>query len=1176
MNSNIHYSIHLIKTIMRLTDFHRMARTCIGGTLAAFACLCGGCDDAYVAEATPDKPLALVLQGSIEQECLTRADDGGFADGDRMGVFVVDYEGDVPGTLKGAGNRATNFALTCRAASGVWEGNAEIYWKDGVTPVDVYGYYPFESGLTEVAARPFSVAADQSLAPEGEMSAYEKSDFLWAKVAGAKPAGGIIRLNYKHRMAGVKVVLQKGTGFEGDEWEKLPRLVTVNNTCPDATINMATGIVTPADTEKRPIVMACQNNDTYRAVVVPQTVAAGKPVVGITIDGVSYTLNREAEMAYTSGKLHSFTIQVNKRSGAGDYALSITSEEITAWENDELTHSFSLSAYVTVHVEKEGTLEACLAERGTDLKELKNLKVTGKLTEVDFQLIREKMPYLAALNLREASMVHANTKNPYDFDAPDVFEDNMLPQGALYGNKSALRTLILPDNLVRIGSNALRELQLAKQLVIPNSVKRIDGEAFASSPEVNLEVVLPDSLEYIGDNAFSNTNFSLELKLPNTLRHIGDYAFSGAHNVYGTFRLPDKLEYLGEAAFYQMGNDKRDLKGEIVIPQFLTEIPTRAFGEIGFANGTALTLHDGVTTIGEESFASLEFYAPISFPASLRMVGVNAFTFCRMQGTLNLPENLVVMGTGAFGGDEEWDFSDGLVGELTIPKKISILSAGVFAGQNFTAVTIPETVTMIKPYAFRNLEFLKTVSIAKNVDYIGELAFSNCPNVQTVVCLNPTPPTVFDNTFEGMYFDKVILEVPEASVELYRRTPIWNRFLNVTPHKELAFNIPEINCLHAGVTRTGVVRSEGEWEVTECPDWCTISLRSGGANRREEVTVTVSPMAQGSGNREGRIVFRLKGTDYTTYTAVAQYDYEHAEDKEIVLQEATAGGREIPLFIVGDGFSAASIADGTYLEQMKQQMEHFFDIEPYRSYRNYFTVFTSVAVSPESGIQMAGTLIQSNKFNTRLDQFGFHADIELVKNYAQRVSSRAADFGRLTVLVLANHSAFLSTTVRDWSGCNITLCCRSNASYPYDQRGLVQHELGGANFGDLGTEAVSHFDFIRGCTCPGCNALGAFNEAKSRGGFANLSLTGSVNTVPWKHLIFDPRYSDMVDVYEGGYNHQRGVFRSEIKSCMGTYIPYYNTISREAIVRRILSLAGEEFSFEKFVEKDSREGKPEN
>ena len=84
-----------------------------------------------------------------------------------------------------------------------------------------------------------------------------------------------------------------------------------------------------------------------------------------------------------------------------------------------------------------------------------------------------------------------------------------------------------------------------------------------------------------------------------------------------------------------------------------------------------------------------------------------------------------------------------------------------------------------------------------------------------------------------------------------------------------------------------------------------------------------------------------------------------------------------------------------------------------------------------------------------------------------------------------------------------------------------------------------------------------------------------MNTVPWSHLIFDPHYSDIVDVFEGGYYHARGTFRSESQSCMSTYIQYYNTISRELIVRRIMELSGETYSFEKFVERDSREGLPQ-
>ena len=77
--------------------------------------------------------------------------------------------------------------------------------------------------------------------------------------------------------------------------------------------------------------------------------------------------------------------------------------------------------------------------------------------------------------------------------------------------------------------------------------------------------------------------------------------------------------------------------------------------------------------------------------------------------------------------------------------------------------------------------------------------------------------------------------------------------------------------------------------------------------------------------------------------------------------------------------------------------------------------------------------------------------------------------------------------------------------------------------------------------------------------------------VAWSHLIFDPRYSDIVDMFEGGYMHSRGVFRSEQNSCMNNNIPYYNTISREAIVKRIKRYAGETYTFEDFVSNDKRD-----
>ena len=60
-------------------------------------------------------------------------------------------------------------------------------------------------------------------------------------------------------------------------------------------------------------------------------------------------------------------------------------------------------------------------------------------------------------------------------------------------------------------------------------------------------------------------------------------------------------------------------------------------------------------------------------------------------------------------------------------------------------------------------------------------------------------------------------------------------------------------------------------------------------------------------------------------------------------------------------------------------------------------------------------------------------------------------------------------------------------------------------------------------------------------------------------------------MFEGAFMHSRGVYRSEPNSCMNNDIPYYNTISRESIVRRIKSYAGETFLFDDFVRNDCRD-----
>ena len=93
----------------------------------------------------------------------------------------------------------------------------------------------------------------------------------------------------------------------------------------------------------------------------------------------------------------------------------------------------------------------------------------------------------------------------------------------------------------------------------------------------------------------------------------------------------------------------------------------------------------------------------------------------------------------------------------------------------------------------------------------------------------------------------------------------------------------------------------------------------------------------------------------------------------------------------------------------------------------------------------------------------------------------------------------------------------------------------------------------------------------SIGWYQNIALSSKFNNVPWADFIFDPRYSDQVDIYEGGCEYMRGVYRPEANSCMNYGIPYYNVISRLEIMKRIFRYAGADFNMDYFYENDSFE-----
>lgn len=1125
--------------------------------------LFSGCADEFVTEQMPLQQ-EILLSGSIKQQNITRASDAGFAGGDRMGVYIVDYQNGQPGTLAVNGNRANNHALTFNIVANRWEGNGAIYWKNNQTPIDIYGYYPYDNAMESMTEHIFSVQADQSTkGGDGEMSGYEKSDFLWAKKTNVQPTTELIYLTFEHRLAGIKVVLQQGDGFVGEEWNKLKRIVTVENTALSARINMNTGVATPSEADGKSIIAAPQGDETYRAVTIPQTVSGGKALIGITLDGTSYKYVREETTKLQQGKLHTFTLKIDKKEG-GNYSLNLVSEEIEAWENDNSSHHFEAIAYTIINCPEEGTLKACIAKTGKNPQEITNLKIIGKLKDVDFEYIRTSLSQLRALNIYETTTFgDFEVKKEEPLANFRRYRENVLPDDALNG-MSDLNHLILPKQLETIGYGSLEGIGLAHNstLVIPSEVRVLGPRSLIFIEQGNL--ILPDSLEYIGDGAFYDNQCAFESPLSNRIWYLGYEAFRNKSHSFGHFRLPEFLKHFGEHCFADYGEN---LEGEINIPTSITDVPAEAFDNMNFSNGTNLTFHNKVVRIGAGAFCGILFNNKITWPTGLVSIGEMAFSYCNFRGGIEtFPDELSYIGGGAF------YYSKNLPEDLHLPLHLSRVSENAFYSTNIRIANISGYTETIEANAFGNCGHLTTVKIGKYVESIGNNAFRGCRALKNITCLNPEPPTLGSDAFDMCDMDQLILEVPEQSVNKYRSALGWRDFKYITAYHELAVSVGHISCLDKGISRNMVVQSEGEWEVTECPSWCHLSQTSSNVHTTEisiRVDASCSP-------REGEIVFSLKQSGYQTTCRVSQYMASEAEDKEIVLQQATEGNRAIPLFIVGEGFTAQQIAEGTYLETMKKRMEEFFAIEPYKTYRNYFTVTTALAVSPEEGVGSAQTPIL-NKFNTTYGE-NYLCDYNVLRQYVKNVSNIISDtnLGNALILVAMNQNTFGGNTAIFDDGLTISFIPESPYDYPYNTRGLVQHYAGGAGFGRLANEDVSHQDFIKACTCSLCNRINEYYAGRSKGWYGNISLSASKNSVPWSHLIFDPHYSDIVDIYEGGYYHARGTFRSESQSCMNTFIQYYNTISRELIVRRIMELAGETYSFEKFVSKDSREGLPQS
>lgn len=194
-----------------------------------------------------------------------------------------------------------------------------------------------------------------------------------------------------------------------------------------------------------------------------------------------------------------------------------------------------------------------------------------------------------------------------------------------------------------------------------------------------------------------------------------------------------------------------------------------------------------VVSIGDKAFVRNKYLRSIYIPEGMEHIGNHAARECPNISSLHLPNSVKTIGKSAFceccelsslvlsSGlkeiPEEAFTNCGLV-NLNVPEGVEILSKDCFAkNKKLQNVSLPKTLKKIDRGVFYECPSLVEITIPENVTEMGDYVFLHCSKLTDVYNLAPVP----QDCNEIFSSPKVRVHVPAASLEAYKKHPVWGQ-----------------------------------------------------------------------------------------------------------------------------------------------------------------------------------------------------------------------------------------------------------------------------------------------------------------------------------------------------------------------------------------------------------------
>ena len=262
----------------------------------------------------------------------------------------------------------------------------------------------------------------------------------------------------------------------------------------------------------------------------------------------------------------------------------------------------------------------------------------------------------------------------------------------------------------------------------------------------------------IGKGAFQSCSDLTTIIIPNSVMTIGEMAFRYCRGLTSV-TIGKNVASIGEEAF-----------------TYCTSLT--AVHILDIASWCEIRFNSGANPLyyAHHLFLNGEEIKDLLIPNNVTSIGDNAFSQCSALTSVFIGNNVTSIGTQAFSG------CSGLT-SVTIPNNVTTIGNHAFEGcSGLTSITIPQSVISIGAGAFKYCRGLTSVMIPNSVTSIGSEAFFGW-DIAEIISKIESPFPINANTFADNTFYNATLYVPKGTVDNYKSTIGWNKFVFIEVDK---------------------------------------------------------------------------------------------------------------------------------------------------------------------------------------------------------------------------------------------------------------------------------------------------------------------------------------------------------------------------------------------------------